>query len=114
MSLRERFFGKVIRGQGDACWQWIGAANGPYGDSRRGGYGVLAVPGVDPRRNHMRLAHRVAWELMRGPVPPGLFVLHSCDNRRCVNPGHLFLGTARDNTRDMMSKGRHAAQRGVA
>ncbi len=54
----------------------------------------------------MRLAHRVAWELLRGPVPDGLFVCHDCDNPCCVNVEHLFLGTQFDNMSDCASKGR--------
>jgi hypothetical protein len=58
--------------------------------------------------------HRAAWELRVGPIPPGLFVLHACDNPPCVRvgPGHLFLGTALDNTRDMERKGRARHPRG--
>jgi hypothetical protein len=53
-------------------------------------------------------AHRVAWELANGPIPEGAFVIHSCDNRRCVNPDHLRIGTYLDNIGDMTGKLRHA------
>lgn len=52
------------------------------------------------------LAHRAAWELANGPIKDGLFVLHKCDNPRCCNSGHLFLGTQSDNAKDMWAKGR--------
>ena len=56
-------------------------------------------------------AHRLAWAAANGPVPDGMCVLHSCDVRACINPKHLFLGTNKDNTQDMVTKGRHAGQR---
>jgi hypothetical protein len=91
--VEDRFWSRVAKG--DGCWLWSGKTNGS-------GYGTLMVDGM------MRRAHRVAWELTRGPIPEGLCVLHRCDNRRCVNPDHLFIGTYRDNRRDCVSKGRHA------
>ena len=52
-------------------------------------------------------ASRLVWHVVKGPVPEGLYVLHQCDNELCINPEHLFLGTLKDNTQDMMKKGRH-------
>ena len=76
------------------CWLW--------GGSRRpNGYGVFWNQG---RRVS---AHRFSWELANGPIPDGLSVLHSCDNKPCVRPAHLFLGTQADNMRDRDQKGRN-------
>jgi HNH endonuclease len=82
------------REDSSGCWLWTGTADGR-------GYGQLSV------RGRHRKAHRVSFELEHGPIPNELFVLHRCDKPSCVNPDHLFLGTAADNTADMVSKGRH-------
>ena len=66
------------------------------------GYGTLCRPGE--RRS--RYAHREAYEKAHGPIPKGMFVLHRCDNPPCINPTHLFLGTAKDNSDDSHAKGR--------
>ena len=70
------------------------------------GYGQVRIAGK------ARTAHRVAWELTHGPIPPGIFVLHKCDNRPCCNPDHLFLGTQADNVDDMTAKGRSRRRNG--
>jgi hypothetical protein len=77
----------------DACSEWPFPGNGH-------GYGRVTIEG------QTGFTHRAAWELANGPIPPGLFVCHKCDNPPCFNPYHLFLGTSADNTRDMVNKGR--------
>lgn len=96
--IEDRFWRKVKKTK--ACWIWTGATN-------HGGYGLLR-PGRPGGGGYVR-AHRVSWEIHRGPVPDGLCVLHDCpggqDNPACVNPDHLWLGTRVDNHRDRDAKG---------
>lgn len=87
-----RFFEKVEKGPG--CWEWQGPKNGPKG------YGLIEIDGKKV------LAHRWSYEHHKGPIEHGLYVCHECDNPKCVNPSHLWLGTARDNIQDAITKGR--------
>lgn len=82
-----------------SCWEWTGGGNGQ-------GYGQIRI-------NYRQMgAHQVAWELTHGAIPKGSWILHKCDNRACVNPDHLFLGTAKRNMTDMVAKGQRDTGKG--
>ena len=97
-SLSERFFENVIPEPNSGCWLWLGALDGR-------GYGAISEGG---REGKNLRAHRVSLLLSGVDVPSASVVLHLCDNRICVNPEHLRVGTQMDNMYDMIAKGRHS------
>jgi hypothetical protein len=92
IPVQERFEEKWMPEPNTGCWLWIGRT--------RIGYGRFDIG------DKVIYAHRLAWELYRGPIPEGLHVCHDCDTPCCVNPDHLFLGTQKDNMQDKIKKGR--------
>lgn len=91
---KERFYKKIRRAP-SGCWEWAGASSVM-------GYGYFGLGG------RAVSAHRASWTLHCGDIPAGVCVCHKCDNKLCVNPDHLFLGTQSDNMKDMYRKGRNA------
>lgn len=98
ISLVERFFSKVEINskENNSCWLWKGS-------TYLNGYGSFCVAGRKPN-----VASRVSWQIAHGEIPEGMVVCHICDNKLCVRPSHLFLGTQADNINDMKQKGRMA------
>lgn len=96
-----RFQRYVPQAPADQCWNW-------QGHIHPSGYGRFRDVGK------ATTAHRVAYALAHGSIPHGMLIMHSCDNRRCVNPAHLSLGTYADNNHDMMAKGRFRSDTSAA
>jgi hypothetical protein len=99
-TLAERFWEKVDRRGPSDCWNWTASTD-------TGGYGIIGRKGV----KGMALAHRIAWEFAYGAAGEGMCVLHHCDNPKCCNPYHLWLGSRADNNRDKVQKGRQVKGR---
>jgi len=101
-DVERRFWAKVSIKSPEECWMWTGARIRREGkpQDRYGMFWLTARP-----RKVVR-AHRMSWTLARGPIPEGAWVLHKCDEPACVNPDHLWLGSPKDNVRDMIGKGR--------
>lgn len=91
----ERFWSYVDKKSNDECWNWIGSYDRKY-------YGQIKIC------KKFIKAHRFSWVLHFGEIPDGICVLHHCDNPKCVNPSHLFLGTQEDNIKDRDNKHRQA------
>ena len=105
MSWEERvslFKSKLSSPDERGCMNWMGCDNG-------NGYGVISA-GEDHKPRNM-ISSRFAWVAEFGPIPDGMLVCHHCDNRKCCNPAHLFLGKHKENNNDSKSKGRN--QRGI-
>lgn len=93
LSAEDRFWAKVNKKSDDECWEWQGSCHS-------NGYGTFWFQRADIS------AHRFSFLLHHGEISEGMFILHSCDNKPCVNPNHLSMGTPLDNSADMCAKGR--------
>lgn len=100
----ERFAIKYIPEPNSGCWLWIGFAHKIRNELR---------PFINSNKKPT-LAHRVSYELFKGPIPDGMIVRHKCDNTICVNPDHLVLGTQQDNVKDRDDRKRGRWHRGTA
>lgn len=103
MSIEKRFWNKVNKDTKSGCWEWT-AGQFPFG------YGAIWINEI----GNNELAHRYSWKLHNGEIPDGMFICHHCDNPKCVNPDHLFLGTADDNIKDAAKKNRTNKPKGEA
>lgn len=92
VPLEQRLLSKTTKSPG--CWQWKGRTNNV-------GYGLTSVG------HKVLTTHRASWMIFRGEIPSEIFVLHKCNNKRCINPDHLYLGNQSDNMRDVVKDGKH-------
>lgn len=101
MTAVERFWSRVRRGGDGECWEWQGALSTSQ-------YGTISWAGKQ------RAAHRVSYEIAHGSVPRRAYICHHCDNRKCVNPAHLYAGDAKTNARDAVQRDRTGGRRWYA
>lgn len=101
LRFEARFWSKVDKAPYEQCWEWKAATN------PQSGYGVIRVGSKIMGTARTETAHRVSWLLAHWLIPRDKHVLHKCDNRRCVRPDHLYLGTHQDNMGDVAARGRH-------
>ncbi len=97
--LKEKLLSSVIKNESTGCWEWQ--------KSLRAGYGTIKIDGK------LYGTHRISYEVFIGPIPQDLNVCHTCDNRKCINPRHLFLGTQSENMQDCKIKNRLIVPEGV-
>jgi hypothetical protein len=98
----ERYFWSKVTRKDSGCWEW----DGPFCRPPVYPYGRFKHSGKEKK------AHRVCWEIVFGPIPKGLWVLHKCDNPKCVSLFHIYVGTPKRNTADMLERHRRPDHRG--
>jgi transposase len=99
-DLPDRIANRLLVDASSGCWNWT-SPNSLVGRGR----GYVSVGGKS------MLHHRAAWTILRGPIPEGAYLCHHCDNPRCANPDHLYVGDSKTNVADMFNRGRHWTQR---
>lgn len=93
-TLKDRLIEKIKINPENGCWEWQAAM-------MQSGYGKISI-----RRSVHTGAHRASYTVFNGEIPDGMVICHKCDNKKCINPDHLFIGTYLDNSKDAQSKGR--------